>query len=202
MQADASLEMGRPSNRKGSAGVSSFGVEAARTKTESKSHPQTAHVSLDAEAARAKTERLITVRDRSEQELADRLRQAGFPGAIVTAEVARAVTVGLVDDERFTQLYIAGKANKGWGQQRIVREIKRFGIDLEHADGYPEAFFDEADELSRALICVERFRSRAKDPRGACFHKLLSRGFSTEVARRALRTLDMRTVSISQSAES
>jgi regulatory protein len=143
----------------------------------------------DSAAARAKTELLIKVRDRSTKELADRLRQAGFPEQIARAEVARAVRAGLVDDERFCRLYVSGKAHLGWGRNRITREIRRYGIDLSQKEGYPEAFFSEEDELERARLCLRSFHTRSKNPQAACLRRLVNKGFSLSIARQALSEL-------------
>jgi regulatory protein len=137
-----------------------------------------------------KTERLINVRDRSTKELADRLRQAGFSERIAQAELARARKAGLVDDERFCRLYVSGKAHLGWGRNRIVREIRRYGIELEQMEGYPEEFFDADEELARACACVRSFHTHSKNPTAACLRRLVNRGFPLSVARQALSLVD------------
>jgi SOS response regulatory protein OraA/RecX len=143
---------------------------------------------LDAQAreAQKRTEMLIRVRDRSEHELAERLKRAGFNDAVIKKETARAVAAGLVDDERFINLYIAGKKRSGWGHRRIESELKRFGIDLRHRDGYLEKHFNDDDELERALLCLSSFKTNAKDKYAACYRKLLSKGFSNETTTKAL----------------
>ena len=136
--------------------------------------------------ARKRTERLINVRDRSEAELRYRLRRAGFTAAVVEQEVEKAIAVGLIDNERFTSLYIAGKKHSGWGRLRIEKELRRFGIEIRHSQGYPEEFFAEEDELDRAWACLERYYPRSSDKHAACYRRLISRGFSNDTARTAL----------------
>jgi regulatory protein len=136
--------------------------------------------------ARKKTERLLAVRDRSEREMRDRLTQAGFSEQVVEREVGLLVAAGLIDDERFTRLYIAGKSRSGWGRLRIEKELGRFGIDLKHCEGYPEEFFCEEDEFERALHDLERFSSRAKDRYSAQYRFLAAKGFSAGTIRGVL----------------
>jgi len=136
--------------------------------------------------AREKTERLITIRERSVYELRTRLVQAGFSAEIARIETERAQNAGLIDDERFTRLYVSSKLNAGWGRNRIASEMKRFGIDLTHKEGYPEDYFPEGVELEGAIACIERFHTTAKDERGARFRRLMGRGFTVETAKRAL----------------
>lgn len=139
--------------------------------------------------ARKHTERLINTRDRSSSELGQRLKKAGFSSEVIAREVEEAVASGLVDDQRFMQLYIQGKTRSGWGQNRIVAELRRFGIDLRHCDGYPDSFFTAEDELDRALECLNRFHTSSKDPWNARYRRLLSKGYTRETAQTALKTL-------------
>ena len=139
--------------------------------------------------ARKCTERLINTRDRSETELRQRLLKKGFDPAVVEREVASAVAAGLIDDERFMRLYIQGKKNRYWGQRRIESELRRFGIDLKLHEGYPERFFTEEDELTRAQACLARFHTNAKDPWVASYRHLVSKGFELQVAQRTLKKL-------------
>jgi regulatory protein len=136
--------------------------------------------------ARRKAERLIGVRERSEAELKGRLKRAGFASSIVEQVTAEALAAGLVDDRRFTELYIAGKKHSGWGQPRIEQELKAYGIELSHYEGYPEVFFSAGDELARASACLTGFSSRAKDLQAARYRHLLSKGFSQQTAWQAI----------------
>ena len=140
-------------------------------------------------AARKRTEQLVNCRDRSELELRQRLQRAGFAEAVVQREVQAAVAIGLVDDRRFTQLYIAGKKRSGWGRNRIEHGLKRFGIDLRDADGYPESVFSSADEYQRACHCLDGFKTTARDCQQAAFRRLLSKGFSLDVAQKAVKAM-------------
>lgn len=136
--------------------------------------------------ARKRTERLINVRDRSSTELKNRLKRAGFSDNVVNHELEAACKTGLVDDERFTRLYIEGKKNHGWGKNRIEAGLRGFGIDLRLYEGYPERFFTEADELKRARTSLGSFHTTSKDPRGAQYRRLISKGFSHGIAQSAL----------------
>jgi regulatory protein len=139
--------------------------------------------------ARKKAERLLSVRERSEAELRERLGRAGFDEQIVDRVINEAQGVGLIDDARFVRLYIAGKKRSGWGCLRIERELKRYGIELRCCMGYPEEFFTDEDEIARASVCLERLHSRAKDQGAARYRHLLSKGFSTTTAWKAVHTV-------------
>jgi len=138
--------------------------------------------------ARKRTERFVNVRDRSSAELEFRLKIAGFSESVIECEVKNALSVGLVDDERFTRLYVEGKKRSGWGQNRIVSELRRFGIEIKNCEGYPERFFDEEEELKRAQECLRRFNSTAKNQQAAFYRRLVSKGFSMEISQKAVKT--------------
>jgi regulatory protein len=135
--------------------------------------------------ARKKAECLIGTRDRSEAELRERLRRAGFQDSIVEQVMDEVLAVGLVDDCRFVQVYVASKRHSGWGRIRIEQELRRYGIELRQCEGYPEEFFPEGDELERACACLESFCSRAKDQNAARYRHLMAKGFSPEIAWKA-----------------
>jgi regulatory protein len=150
--------------------------------------PADGHTSADRlREARGKAERLLSVRDRSTGELRRRLAHAGFDETVVERVIGEAQATGLLDDARFTRLYVAGKKRSGWGRVRIEKELARYGIELRRCDGYPGEFFTDEDELERAQVCLERLRSRAKNQRAAQYHHLMAKGFSAETTHRALR---------------
>jgi regulatory protein len=136
--------------------------------------------------ARRKVEHLIGTRERSEAELRVRLMRAGFDEALTERVLDEARVSNLVDDARFIHLYIAGKKRSGWGRIRIERGLTRYGIELRSHEGYPQAFFTDEDEIDRARSCLERFHSRAKDQRVACYHHLMAKGFSAETTHKVL----------------
>ena len=115
--------------------------------------------------------------------------QAGFADDVAMREVEQATQAGLIDDERFMRLYVEGKKRSGWGQRRIEVELRRFGIEIRHYEGYPENFFCENDEVSRALENLRRFRTTSKNHEAASFRRLISKGYSVETAKKAVKTL-------------
>ena len=74
----------------------------------------------------------------------------------------------------------------GKGMQRCLREIEGLGIDPMELESYAEYIEgDEDTETDRALEFLKSHRSKAKDVRGSAFRKLISKGYSFEIASRA-----------------
>jgi len=139
-----------------------------------------------ADAAFSKVLRLTDVRDRSIFEMRSRLLREGFAEEHVSDAIERAILCGALDDVRFSGAYIRGKLRAGWGFCRIERCLKSFGVDTASIEGYPEAFYSAEDEVERAVKELTCFMTKAKDPRGARYRRLLSKGYSSDVIQTAL----------------
>ncbi len=132
--------------------------------------------------------RLLSYRQRSEQELRRRLREKGFAKPPVDQSIARLRELGYVNDASFARFYTETQQSSRPRSQRLLTvELRRKGVEASVAE---EATVDVSDEdaaydaASRRLSSLrgleyERFRERL----GAF---LIRRGFSYDVARRTL----------------
>lgn len=129
---------------------------------------------------------LCTVRDRASQELRERLAKDGYKTDEIEGALNRALDCNLVDDERFAQAFIRGKVSAGKGARGIQEQLKKFGIDAEVIDGWPEAFdLAEESQIERAVALLQRRPPKAKDMWAAGYRKLISRGYSLPIAKKA-----------------
>ena len=103
--------------------------------------------------------------------------------------VAFALDAGYISDERFAHALVNGKARLGWGRGRIEWELRRFGIDILTLEGYPAAFYEDEDDLQRAVGVLIRFHTRSKNMREAQYRHLVNKGFSADIAQKALTQL-------------
>jgi len=140
----------------------------------------------NSEIAFARVIKLISVRDRSIHELRERLCGEGFDPEIVEATLQRAIDCGLLDDERFAQAYIRGKLHAGWGCARIERELASYGVEASSLAGYPELFFDEDEEIKRAVQELRRLTTTAKNLHEARYRRLASKGYKVAVIQAAV----------------
>ncbi len=138
-----------------------------------------------------KLNKLLASRDRSVAEVRQRLLAEGFSSDGIEKAIRRARECELLDDRRFTQSFINGKKNLGWGCRKIEAGLMRLGIELRSLPGYPDEYFDREDELRRALNSVTKSRSRAKNQYQAQFRHLISRGYSAEIAQKAISQLTL-----------
>lgn len=134
--------------------------------------------------------RLLATRERSTSEAQKRLIEKGYTETAVEDTLKRAVSCGLLDDQRFAQDFIKTKLTAGWGARRIEQELYRFGISKDSIEGYPDAFYSNDDQLEKALVALKKHRSKSKNPRQAAYRYLAGRGFSHDVIHTALRAQD------------
>lgn len=136
------------------------------------------------ERCKAKLLRLVSVSERCEHDVRVRLAREGFDGDTVDRVIEHALSLKLIDDERFAGMYVRSKLLSGWGRARIERELASRGIVLSLLPGYPEEFYGDEDEMERARAFAQNFHSSAKNKRDALYRKLLNKGFSIDVASR------------------
>jgi len=136
------------------------------------------------EEARQFAHRILRRREKTSHELLKRLQEKGHDLEASKKVVERFTEVGLVDDVRYTEIYIrsAQCSNKGW--QRILRELKQRGIDTENLE-HP---LDE-EELERAARVIERLRLETHKDREKALRRLLNKGFSYDIAKRAISAI-------------
>lgn len=144
---------------------------------------------LDSQAAFKKIERLVKVRDRSVQEVTERLRKDNYPEQSINDAIERALRCGYLDDERFADLLIRSRLRAGRGLAGIVAELKRNGIDPEtQLDSFPDAYllmFPDQKDSAIALLCKKPPRSKNKLQ--AAYAKLIRSGYTSALASEAAR---------------
>jgi len=141
----------------------------------------------DADEAMNALVRLVAARERSVQETNKRLLEKGYSQDATSSAVERALSCGLLDDQRFAKDLIKDRLAAGWGRRRIESDLYRFGINKGEVEGYPEAFFSDDEQLEQALLILKCHRTRSKNPRQAAYQYLVSKGYSSNVASIAVR---------------
>ena len=133
--------------------------------------------------------RWAAVRERSTAYLRERLLKDDFPAAVAEEALQRAVRVRAVDDRRYADALVRMKLAAGRGLRDAEREIEELGIDPATLDSWVEHERKGRDfEVGRALAALRRRPPKAKRAREAAFRRLVSQGFSTDVAATASRT--------------
>lgn len=130
---------------------------------------------------------MLSRRDHATQEARIKLAAYGFRPQEIDAAVARAQDMRFLNDARFASYFIEERKRRGWGRRRIEVELRRRGVDVTELVGYPEAFFDDDDDLERARQLLERRSIPAGRARDKFVRHLMAKGFSYAVAAQAAR---------------
>lgn len=143
---------------------------------------------IEARACFAALIDMLSRRDYSSHEAADKLANYGYRQQEIDAAISRAEGLRYLDDARFVTTFIEERKAQGWGRRKIELELKRRGIDVSDIEGYPDEFFSDDDDLARARALL----SRRSVPESNAFERLtrflMNKGFSYAVASAAVRS--------------
>jgi len=112
-------------------------------------------------SALAKAYRLLAVRARSEKELREALKRAGFAEEIIVAAVADCKQQGFVDDANFARQFIQSRLrNRPMGRMRLTVELKQKGIDAATINSALDEALTSDDQIALADQLAEKQRKR------------------------------------------
>lgn len=138
------------------------------------------------QAAMNRALRLLGHRERSTAELAGRLSDDGYADSVIGSVITRLADYGYLDDARFAEDYTRAKHLAGWGRRRIATGLSERGVDPEVAYRALDSHTPEAKEIERAQAAIGTLDVSDRKGSAKAFRRLVSRGFSYEVARAAL----------------
>ena len=137
--------------------------------------------------------RILTPRDHSKYELAQKLKQRGFRRDDIDDAISACVRFDYIDDLRTAQVYIRQLKRKGYGKKRIRLELNKKRLKGDRIQGILDQSVSEADEregaariLKKNVNRFEREKDRLKR-RDKIFRFLNARGFSPGVISECLK---------------
>lgn len=147
----------------------------------------TRRLEVEPRHARERAFRLLAYRERSTTEISTRLTDDGYLPDVVAETIGWLTDTGLLDDERFTEQMARSLVSlRGFGRQRALRYLRRFGIDDDIAARALDALAPPEGEDARALEMARRL-VRPSDTVDRLAARLVRRGFSTADALKAAR---------------
>lgn len=127
---------------------------------------------------------LLGYRERSLREIKIRMKQKGYEEKLVEKVVKYLKDRNLINDKRFTRLWVESRIKKGYGSWRIQSELEQKGVNREITDEILKDLYSGIDEVQVALDLVEKKRWVSKEPprlTERVSNLLRRRGFSFEV---------------------
>ncbi len=137
--------------------------------------------------------RLLNYRMRTRHELVNRLRQKKFTPDVIDQVVNRLGSLGLIDDSRFAEAFIATKiSSKPIGKRELERMLREKGVPKETTLKALSGFTDETQQIELALRAVDiKLRSLRKFTPEKKKEKLIAflarRGFDWDVIKKVIR---------------
>ncbi|MBQ9300498.1 MAG: regulatory protein RecX [Clostridia bacterium] len=136
--------------------------------------------------------KMLSLCDRSENEIRERLFRAGYPEICVSRVIQKLCAEELLDDAAFARNWAQSRLHK-YGRNRLRQELSRRGVDRETVRETVERLSDE-DQLADAVRLTGKYLARTH---GDMDRKLYQRtlamlarhGYDADIARRALETI-------------
>lgn len=132
-------------------------------------------------------------REHAAGELISHLKRKGIEEQLAQEVVGRFVERGIIDDQRYSRILTRMQVLRGKGARFIQLKLREKGVRLEL--GQVQALVDEVSEvpeIENARRLLERRYPNAKQDRAErskAFQTLVRRGFSFDLARRAIESM-------------
>ena len=127
--------------------------------------------------------KFLALRERSEQEVRDRLRRSCYGEDTIRRVLAALSGHGLVSDERFAEAWAHSRARK-YGKGRIARELRIKGVSGARAQAALDAIPEE-EEYARALEQARRLSRKFQGDPKKIAQSLMRKGYSWPMAKKA-----------------
>ncbi len=139
--------------------------------------------------------RLLAYRDRSVNEIRERLKQKEFQPAVISRVVEELASFGYLDDEKFAKIYSESLArNKKVGPRYILNGLAKKGIKREIAQNAVSELFDDpaAEEIEIRKLAEQKIPGYKKSltplqKKKRIYNFLIRRGFSYHAVMRVIR---------------
>jgi regulatory protein len=139
---------------------------------------------LDLAAAKQKAYRLLSMRPHSEKELEKKLREKGFPAAVVKEALERLHALQYLNDASFAGQWAHNlAANKLWGNRKIIASLREKGVAVQLINDAIAAARQEISEEEAIAVLVKKKAARKKlaafdvKEKQRIFQSLMGRGF-------------------------
>ena len=138
--------------------------------------------------------RYLAYAPRSEHQLRGRLRQEGYSNQEIDHVIHNLRDLGYVDDHKYAMEYASARfKNKGYGPERIHRELAMDGVPKEYISQAIAACISSDALTARARQLVERFQSRVQgtlpERKKKLIDYLIRRGYGYSIAEESVQDI-------------
>lgn len=135
--------------------------------------------------------RLLEYRERSEQEIKERMARKNYDEELIKNTIESLKTHNLVNDRRFARMWTERCLRKSYGRWKAQNDLNNKGIDRDVVEEVLAESYSKVDEIQMALALIQKKWPFPKEEKDAPLRRvsdfLKRRGFSFEVIAEAIR---------------
>ena len=135
--------------------------------------------------------RLLEYRERSEQEIKERMARKNYNERLIKSTVEFLKNHNLVNDRRFARMWAESCLRRSYGRWKVQTDLNKKGIDKEIVEEVLRESYSKVDEIQVALALIQKKWPSLKKEENALLRRvsdfLKRRGFPFEVIAEVIR---------------
>lgn len=135
--------------------------------------------------------RLLEYRERSEQEIKERMARKNYNERLIKSTIKSLKNHNLVNDRRFARMWAESCLRRSYGRWKVQADLNKKGIDREIVEEVLRESYSKVDEVQIALALIHKKWPFLKEEKNALLRRvsdfLKRRGFPFEVIAEVIR---------------
>lgn len=135
--------------------------------------------------------RLLEYRERSEQEIKERMARKNYDERLIKSTIKSLKNHNLVNDRRFARMWAESCLRRSYGRWKVQADLNKKGIDREIVEEVLRESYSKVDEVQIALALIQKKWPFLKEEKNTLLRRvsdfLKRRGFPFEVIAEVIR---------------
>jgi len=135
--------------------------------------------------------RLLEYRERSEQEIKERMSRKNYNERLIKSTIESLKNHNLVNDRRFARMWAESCLRRSYGRWKVQSDLNKKGIDEEIVEEVLRESYSKVDEVQIALALIQKKWPFLKEEKNTLLRRvsdfLKRRGFPFEVIAEVIR---------------
>ncbi len=135
--------------------------------------------------------RLLEYRERSEQEIKERMARKNYDERLIKNTIKSLKNHNLVNDRRFARMWAESCLRRSYGRWKVRSDLNKKGIDEEIVEEVLRESYSKVDEVQIALALIQKKWPFSKEEKNTLLRRvsdfLKRRGFPFEVIAEVIR---------------
>lgn len=135
--------------------------------------------------------RLLEYRERSEQEIEERMARKNYDERLIKSTIKSLKNHNLLNDRRFARMWAESCLRRSYGRWKVQSDLNKKGIDEEIVEEVLRESYSKVDEVQVALALIQKKWPFLKEEKNTLLRRvsdfLKRRGFPFEVIAEVIR---------------